>query len=65
MSAAGRGPESPCTLVCAMDATTGWCLGCYRTIGEIAGWSSADIAEKQAILTRVAERRARAGEDRR
>ncbi len=60
MSGADHGPESPCNLVCTMDAVTGWCLGCYRTIGEIAGWSSADRHEKEAILRRVAERRAEA-----
>ncbi|MEH3046572.1 DUF1289 domain-containing protein [Sphingomonas adhaesiva] len=51
------GPPSPCDLVCTMDAVTGYCLGCYRTIGEIAGWSSADHEEKNAILSRVARRR--------
>ncbi|WP_288456259.1 DUF1289 domain-containing protein [uncultured Sphingomonas sp.] len=49
-------PASPCNLVCTMDPVTGFCLGCYRTIGEIAGWSSADTTEKRAILLRVAER---------
>lgn len=56
MSAAEDGPPSPCTLVCTMDAVTGWCLGCYRTIGEIAGWGSAGRAEREAILARVAAR---------
>ncbi|MBY0301075.1 MULTISPECIES: DUF1289 domain-containing protein [Sphingomonas] len=49
-------PASPCNLVCTMDPVSGLCLGCYRTIGEIAGWSSADTAEKRAILARIAER---------
>lgn len=57
MTVAEDGPPSPCNLVCTMDATTGWCLGCYRTIGEIAGWSSADRAEKEAIMARIAQRR--------
>jgi predicted Fe-S protein YdhL (DUF1289 family) len=34
----------------------GLCLGCYRTIDEIAGWSAASDEEKTAILKRVAER---------
>lgn len=49
-------PSSPCVLVCVMDSRSGLCLGCHRTIAEIAGWSSADTAEKHAILSRVAER---------
>lgn len=60
MSATDDGPPSPCNLVCTMDAVTGWCLGCHRTIGEIAGWGSADRAEKEAILKRVAQRREQA-----
>lgn len=29
---------SPCVKVCVMDPITGWCIGCGRTIDEIAGW---------------------------
>ncbi|MEM9668109.1 MAG: DUF1289 domain-containing protein [Pseudomonadota bacterium] len=29
---------SPCIKVCAVDAATGWCLGCGRTMSEIGGW---------------------------
>lgn len=54
-------PVSPCTLVCTMDARTGLCLGCHRTLDEIAGWSRADVAEKRAILDRVAQRAATRG----
>ena len=27
---------SPCINVCRMDAATGWCAGCLRTIDEMA-----------------------------
>ncbi len=47
---------SPCILVCTMDK--GLCLGCHRTLDEIAGWSAASDDEKRAILARVAERAA-------
>jgi predicted Fe-S protein YdhL (DUF1289 family) len=40
---------SPCINVCRMDASTGWCEGCLRTIGEIAGWSSFDDDTKRAV----------------
>ncbi|MEO0882113.1 MAG: DUF1289 domain-containing protein [Pseudomonadota bacterium] len=29
---------SPCIKVCAVDASTGWCLGCGRTMSEIGNW---------------------------
>lgn len=51
-------PPSPCTLVCTIDRPSGLCLGCQRTLDEIAGWSQASVDEKHAILARVASRRA-------
>jgi predicted Fe-S protein YdhL (DUF1289 family) len=49
---------SPCTNVCRMDAATGWCEGCLRTIDEIAGWSTMDDAHKRAVWQAIDERRA-------
>ena len=49
---------SPCTNVCTMDAATGWCAGCLRTIDEIAGWGSFDNVAKRAVLKRLPARRA-------
>jgi len=40
---------SPCRNVCKMDAATGYCEGCLRTIAEIAGWSQADDAARRRI----------------
>lgn len=34
------------------------CIGCDRTLDEIAAWSRLTPAEKAAILDRLAERRA-------
>ncbi|KAA3653512.1 MAG: DUF1289 domain-containing protein [Proteobacteria bacterium] len=48
--------ESPCINVCKMDARSGLCLGCARTLEEITCWSRASDAEKRRILARVAER---------
>lgn len=31
-------PTTPCVAVCQIDPKTGWCLGCYRTLPEIAKW---------------------------
>ena len=40
---------SPCTSVCRMDARTGWCEGCARTIDEIADWSTMSDATKLGV----------------
>lgn len=42
-------PASPCINVCRMDARTGWCEGCLRTIAEIAVWSRLSAAEREPI----------------
>ena len=52
------GVPSPCINLCKMDADTGWCLGCHRTIAEIAGWGRLDDANKLQILQRLPPRRA-------
>lgn len=47
---------SPCICVCTMDRTTGLCLGCYRTLDEIAGWSAMDDARKREVWGKLLER---------
>ena len=42
--------NSPCIGVCSMDDSTGFCLGCYRTMDEIQGWWDLDNMQKQAIV---------------
>jgi uncharacterized protein len=53
---------SPCINVCQMDQTSGLCLGCRRTLQEIAEWLEMTPAEKRATLERVAERKLAFGE---
>jgi predicted Fe-S protein YdhL (DUF1289 family) len=50
-------PASPCIDVCRTNPLTGFCDGCFRTIDEIAGWSSFDAAQKRAVLERMQTRR--------
>ena len=52
------GVPSPCINVCRMDASSGWCEGCLRTIDEIAGWSLYDDDEKRAVWDALEARRA-------
>lgn len=47
---------SPCVGVCKMDATQGWCTGCFRTLEEIAAWGRASDATKLAIWCKVEQR---------
>ena len=48
---------SPCINVCRMDARSGLCAGCFRTLDEIAAWAGADDRRRLAILAAVARRR--------
>ena len=40
-----------------MDADSGWCLGCLRTLDEIALWGSLDDAGKREVMQRLGPRR--------
>jgi len=51
------GPDSPCNGTCKLDRVTGWCLGCKRTVAEIADWPRLGPQGKQAILRKLGERR--------
>ena len=48
---------SPCTSVCQMDARSGYCRGCFRTLDEIAAWSLLDTEGKKAVLAALPARR--------
>ena len=48
---------SPCINVCRMDDATGLCVGCTRTIDEIAAWSTMSDDEKRAVWNLLEERR--------
>ncbi len=50
---------SPCISVCVMDASGGLCIGCFRTLDEIAAWSVLDAGAKRAVLAALPARRAR------
>ena len=50
------GVPSPCISVCRMDAKSGLCEGCQRTLDEIASWSLMGDAEKQAVWDALPQR---------
>ena len=47
---------TPCVKVCAVDGQTGFCLGCRRTLAEIAGWSRLSDEERAAIMAALPQR---------
>ncbi len=57
MNDGAAGVPSPCINICRMEATSGLCEGCRRTIDEIATWSSLDDDGKRAVWRRIAARR--------
>lgn len=42
-----------------VDGESGLCLGCLRTLPEIAGWGRLSEAERSAIMAELPGRRAR------
>jgi predicted Fe-S protein YdhL (DUF1289 family) len=50
--------HSPCVGVCKIDDTTGFCLGCARTRGEVAAWPSLTEPEKDEVWSKLPERQA-------
>ena len=50
---------SPCVNICRMDEASGLCVGCLRTLDEIARWSVLADADKHAVWAALAQRRTR------
>jgi predicted Fe-S protein YdhL (DUF1289 family) len=62
MSEPARQPapiKTPCIKVCVVDGESGLCLGCYRTLQEVAGWAAFTDAEREALMAELPERRDR------
>ena len=53
--------ETPCIAVCMMDPKTNLCLGCGRTLPEIARWHRMERAERLAVMDTLPVRMAEAG----
>ena len=59
MDAPPRPIATPCVKVCYVDGKSGLCLGCYRTLPEIARWSRLSDEEREAIMGELAARKER------
>jgi predicted Fe-S protein YdhL (DUF1289 family) len=60
LAAGPGGVVSPCRSICVMDDTVGLCVGCFRTLDEIAAWSGYDDARRRAVIALLPERERRA-----
>jgi len=49
---------SPCISVCVMDPDGAFCLGCFRTLNEIAAWGMLDADAKRRVLALLPAREA-------
>ena len=48
--------NTPCVKVCRMDPERGLCLGCARTLDEIARWGAMSDEERARIMAALPAR---------
>ncbi len=53
--------ETPCIAICIIDPATKLCLGCGRTLPEIARWPRMESTERLGIMAELPERMTAAG----
>ncbi len=51
--------ESPCIKVCVIDAESKLCTGCWRTLDEIAAWTTLPPETRSRIMADLPARRTR------
>jgi uncharacterized protein len=44
---------TPCVQVCVIDPYSGFCIGCGRTVAEIAAWPTLDDPQRRAIMAEL------------
>ncbi|HRH04346.1 MAG TPA: DUF1289 domain-containing protein [Burkholderiaceae bacterium] len=54
---------SPCTSVCQIDSISHLCKGCWRTLDEIAAWSTNTEVMKQKVWLLIEQRKSNQGID--
>jgi predicted Fe-S protein YdhL (DUF1289 family) len=53
--------ETPCIAVCLINPKSNLCLGCGRTLPEIARWHRMESAERLAVMALLPRRMVDAG----
>jgi uncharacterized protein len=57
MEPARRNPVlTPCIKVCVIDAASGLCAGCGRTLAEIGGWLGFSDDQRRAVMATLPAR---------
>jgi predicted Fe-S protein YdhL (DUF1289 family) len=56
--------QTPCTKICTLDPARRYCVGCGRTLDEIARWASMGEAERADIMAELPARLTRAPAER-
>lgn len=51
--------ESPCLKICVYEPGAGLCLGCGRTLKEIAGWTAMSDEERRRVMKELPARLAK------
>jgi uncharacterized protein len=51
--------ETPCIDICEIDAASGLCIGCGRSLEEIASWSEMSPTERRTLMAILPARRQR------
>ena len=49
--------ESPCVKVCVIHEATGLCVGCRRTLVEIATWGRLSPEDRRRVMAELPDRR--------
>ncbi|CAL8981243.1 hypothetical protein RHODGE_RHODGE_00018 [Rhodoplanes serenus] len=51
--------DTPCIKVCTVDRASGLCVGCGRSLDEIAEWADLSAAARRRIMAELPARLAR------
>ncbi len=51
--------ESPCIRLCVVDPGSRLCMGCFRSIDEISGWSAMTAEARREIMAELPGRAGR------
>lgn len=54
-------PDTPCIAICFIDPKAKLCLGCGRSLPEIARWHKMDNSERLAVMATLRQRMLDAG----
>jgi uncharacterized protein len=52
--------STPCVKVCVIDPHSALCVGCGRTLAEIAAWTAMSESERLAVMAGLGKRLAQA-----